>query len=59
MNFIKDIAGRFEIAGELISFLWVNKLWWMIPMIVVLLMFGVLIAVSQSSVIGPFIYTLF
>lgn len=59
MTFIKDLVGRFWIAGELISFFWVNKLWWMIPMIVVLLMFGAIIVFSQSSPLGPFIYTLF
>ena len=59
MSMIKDIVGRFGIAGELISFLWVNKLWWMIPMMVVLLLFGAFIVLSQTTAIGPFIYTLF
>ena len=32
---------------------------WIVPLVTVLLLFGVLIALAQSSVIAPFIYTLF
>ncbi len=59
MDLIKDISWRFRIAGELITFLWEMKRWWMIPMVVVLMMFGIMLIVGQSTVIGPFIYTLF
>jgi hypothetical protein len=50
---------RFGIAGELMSFLWQRKLWWLIPMVFVLLLFGGLMVTAQSSALGPFIYTLF
>ena len=50
---------RFGIAGELISFFARNKRWWMLPMIFVVLLLGVLLILAQSSVIAPFIYTLF
>lgn len=50
---------RFGIAGELLSFLWQRKLWWLIPMVLVLLAFGGLMVTAQSSALGPFIYTLF
>jgi len=57
---IAQAAGRrFSIAGELLTFLWGNKRWWMVPMVAVLLVFGVLMALAQSSAIAPFIYTLF
>ncbi len=59
MDLIKDVSWRFRIAGELIAFLWEMKRWWMIPMVVVLMMFGIILIVGQSTVIGPFIYTLF
>jgi hypothetical protein len=59
MDVLSSIAGRFAVAGELITFLWTNKLWWMIPMITVLLGLGLLIAFGQSSALAPFIYTLF
>jgi hypothetical protein len=36
-----------------------RKKWWLMPMIIVLLIFGVLIVLSGASAIAPFIYTLF
>jgi hypothetical protein len=59
MEFTEGIRQRFGIAGELMSFLWQRKLWWLIPMVLVLLVFGGLMVTAQSSALGPFIYTLF
>ena len=59
MNFVEGLRNRFGIAGELLVFLWQRKLWWMIPMVFVLLVFGGLMVTAQSSALGPFIYTLF
>ncbi|MFC1667167.1 DUF5989 family protein [Candidatus Omnitrophota bacterium] len=53
------IKGRVKIVGELFSFLWERKLWWMIPIVGVLLLLGLLIFFTQSSAVVPFIYTLF
>ena len=50
---------RLTILGELLSFLWERRLWWMIPMVLVLAVFGMLMVFAQSSVLAPFIYTLF
>lgn len=50
---------RFSIIGELFAFFWENKLWWMIPMVSVILLFGILMIFAQSSAVAPFIYTLF
>jgi hypothetical protein len=47
------------VAGEFLGFLWQRKLWWLIPMIVLLLIFGLLLIFASASGIGPFIYTLF
>ena len=49
MEFIKDLW----------DFLRVRKKFWLLPIIVVLLIFGVLIVVTAGSAIAPFIYTLF
>jgi len=49
MEFLKDLWG----------FLKVRKKFWLLPMIIVLLFFGVLIVLSSGSAIAPFIYTLF
>ena len=59
MKFTEGLKQRFGIAGELMSFLWQRKLWWLIPMVFVLLVFGGLMVTAQSSALGPFIYTLF
>jgi hypothetical protein len=59
MSLIQVAARRLGIAGELLLFLWRNKRWWMVPMIMVLLLFGILLILAQSSAIAPFIYTLF
>jgi hypothetical protein len=40
-------------------FLWERKLWWMMPMVLTLLLFGLLILFAESSAVAPFIYTLF
>ena len=53
------VKSRFGVIRELMQFLWQQKLWWMIPMIIVLLLFGTLLIVAQSSPLAPFIYTLF
>jgi len=49
MEFIKDLWG----------FLRQRKKFWLLPLIVVLLVFGVLIVLTAGSAIAPFIYTLF
>lgn len=48
-----------ETVCELFQFLWRQKLWWMIPLIVLLLAFMGLIILGGSSGVGPFMYTLF
>ena len=59
MNFFDQLKARFAIMNELVTFLWVRRLWWMIPMVVVLLAFGLLIIFTQSSALAPFLYPLF
>ncbi len=44
--------------GELWGFLRQNKKWWLLPILIVLLLFGVLILLSGTG-LAPFIYTLF
>ncbi|MFC1491761.1 DUF5989 family protein [Nitrospinota bacterium] len=44
---------------ELFSFMWANKIWWMAPIVVVLLVFSGLMVLAQSSALAPFVYTLF
>lgn len=46
------------ILVELWHFIRHGKKWWMIPIVVVLIIFGLLISLSGTG-IAPFIYTLF
>lgn len=44
---------------ELFQFLMKNKKWWLIPPIIVFIIFGLLVAFSTTSPVSPFIYALF
>ena len=48
-----------DFLKEFFDFLKVRKKYWLIPILLVLAMFGALIVLSQGSAIAPFIYTLF
>ena len=48
-----------EFLKEFWDFLKVRKKYWLLPIIIVLALFGGLIILSQGTVIAPFIYTIF
>ena len=48
-----------EFLKEFWEFLKVRKKYWLLPIIIVLVLFGGLIILSQGSVVAPFIYALF
>jgi len=58
-KWLKNIKSYFSIIGELMGFLWKQKLWWLIPALAVLLVFGLLLIFAQSTPLAPFVYTLF
>ena len=49
MSFIKEFW----------EFLIVRKKYWLLPIIIVLVLFGGLIVLTQGSAVAPFIYTIF
>jgi hypothetical protein len=55
----RDLGQRIGIAGELLAFLWRRKLWWLTPLVTVLLLLGLLLAFASATGVGPAIYTLF
>ena len=59
MSRFKGLVSRLSIVGELLGFMWERKLWWLIPMVVTLIVFGLLLVFVQASAVAPFIYTLF
>lgn len=44
---------------EFTEFLMERKKYWLLPIIIILALFGALIVLSQGSVVAPFIYTIF
>jgi hypothetical protein len=45
--------------GELWTFLKVRKKFWLMPILLVMILLGGLIVLTQGSAVAPFIYTLF
>ena len=48
-----------ELVGEFWLFMKERKKFWLLPIVIVLAMFGALLTMAQGSAIAPFIYTLF
>ena len=48
-----------EFIKEFWEFLKIRKKYWLLPIILVLVLFGGLIVLSQGSAVAPFIYTIF
>ena len=45
--------------AELWAFMRVRKKYWLIPTLIMMMIFGSLIVLTQGSTIAPFIYTIF
>ena len=58
-QFFKNMGSNMGVVGEFLKFLWARKMWRLIPMVVVLMVFGFLLIFASASGVGPFIYTLF
>jgi hypothetical protein len=48
-----------SILAELWDFMKTRKKFWLMPIVLVMLLFGALLIFAQGSAIAPFIYTLF
>lgn len=46
------------IFGELWRFMRARKKWWLLPIILIIVLFGILMIFAQTSPLAPFIYTL-
>lgn len=49
----------FDLLKDLWGFMKKRKKFWLAPIILILLLFGILIVLTQGTVIAPFIYTIF
>ena len=48
-----------DFIKEFLKFLKVRKKYWLLPIIIVLVIFGGLIVLTQGSAVAPLIYTIF
>ncbi|MDB4216485.1 DUF5989 family protein [Candidatus Pelagibacter sp.] len=48
-----------DFLKEFWEFLKVRKKYWLLPILLVLILFGGLIVLSQGTAVAPFIYTIF
>jgi hypothetical protein len=58
-TWIRGLMADASIPAQLLSYLWMNKRWWLIPMVASLILLGLILILATSSPLGPFIYTLF
>jgi len=49
----------FELIKDLWGFMRERKKFWLAPIIIIMLLLGTLIVLTQGSAVAPFIYTLF
>ena len=45
--------------AELWAFMRVRKKFWLIPVVIIMVLFSGLIVLTKSSIVAPFIYTIF
>jgi len=50
---------KIRVVREFLTFLKQEKKFWLAPIVVILVLFGLLLVFAQSSAVAPFIYTLF
>jgi hypothetical protein len=51
--------GKLSILLEFWDFLKVRKKWWLAPIVLIMLLLGALIILTEGSAVAPFIYTIF
>ena len=53
------LMSKIYILKELLDFLRVRKKWWLAPIVIVLVLLGALIVLTEGTAVAPFVYTLF
>jgi hypothetical protein len=48
-----------SLIRELWAFMWVRKKYWLLPIMIMMVLLGGLVVLTQGSAIAPFIYTIF
>jgi hypothetical protein len=58
-NMLEGLFARVGLIGVVLVYFWQRKLLWLIPVLILLLVIGTLMAFAEASGVAPFIYTLF
>jgi beta-lactamase regulating signal transducer with metallopeptidase domain len=58
MSVLRQLAIRSATVAEVFSFLWQRKLWWLIPLALLMLVMGILFLLVQVSSVAPGMYPL-
>lgn len=53
------VKGVLSTVGELFRLLWQQKVWWLAPLVIVLLVFAALLIIGAATGAGPLVYTIF
>jgi hypothetical protein len=55
----KPVAAERGFVADLLVFAWQNKLWWIVPTVVILAGLGLMVFLSGNDGFAPFFYALF
>ncbi|MCX6122062.1 MAG: DUF5989 family protein [Ignavibacteriales bacterium] len=56
---LKRLKSVVSLLGEFWAFMRMQKKWWLAPLIIILVLMGTLIILTEGSALAPFIYALF
>lgn len=59
MGRIKNFKERVGILKEFFEFIMKQKVWWLAPIIILLVLFSLFIIFTESTALAPFIYAIF
>ena len=57
--FLNAVRMRLATVQRLFRFLWQMKMWWLMPLVIVLLFLSLITIMATATPLGPFIYALF
>ena len=56
---LKRFKSIVSLLGEFWAFMRMQKKWWLAPLIIILILMGILIILTEGSALAPFIYAIF
>jgi len=59
LKILKKFKSVVSLLGEFWAFMRMQKKWWLAPLIVILILMGMLIILTEGSALAPFIYAIF